>query len=191
MTITMDRAKVLATRYAEVRKARGRSLERSAAEMGLSLRTCQRLANLAAGTDPDYSPDTGTLDAVEAWLNTVPPPDVNASEIDHIVAIVRAANLGVAAGEAVVTAFRAVWGVALAHRPWYGNDEDAAALLRCLRDYAPISQHEAARIAGMESDSDRFIRARSALVALGLLHPHDGLLSLTDEGRARAECEDR
>lgn len=184
MTITLSRAKVLADRYAEVRRARGKSLEKSAAEMGLALRTCQRLANLAAGIDPDYSPDTATLDAVERWINTEPPPEADASAIERIVPIVRSAGLGIGATEAIVTAFRAVWGVALAHRPWYGNDEDARLLLACL-SLSPTGQQVAAIRCGMVPESDRFVRARSALVALGLVNPTDGVLSLTKEGQER------
>src|SRR5688500_832750 len=107
MIATTNPAKALADRYAETRRERKRSLEMSAAEMGISLRTCQRLANLAAGTDPDYSPDASTLAAVERWLNTEPPPDVDASAIDRIVAIVRSAGMGIGATEALVSAFRA------------------------------------------------------------------------------------
>lgn len=180
---TVNRALALARRMETARAQRGKSLEKIAAETSLSLRTINRMSLLARGEDADYSPDSTTLDAVEMWINSAPPPEVRAGNIDHIVAIVRASGLGIAATEAVVTAFRSVWNVAVAHRPWYGNDEDARLLLCCAFRTGPVTSRTAALSCGWDVGSDRFLRARAALVSLGLINPTEKVITVTNEGR--------
>ena len=184
---TVNRALALARRMETARAQRGKSLEKIAAETSLSLRTINRMSLLARGEDADYSPDTTTLDAIEMWINSSPPAEVRAGNIDNIIAIVRASGLGVAATEAVVTAFRSVWNVAVAHRPWYGNDADARLLLACVHQCGPVASKTAAIACGWASGSDRFLRARAALVSLGLINPTEKLLTITHEGRTAAD----
>ncbi len=183
MTIAqLNRATAVAARLAEVMKERGKSPEKVAAATDLSLRTVYRLVALAEGDDPNYAPDSTTLDRIEGWIASAPPAEIRAENIDHICTIVRNSGLPIQSAEAVIAAFKAVWSVAMANRPWFGNDDDARLLLSCCDVRGPVGEKYAAIYCGWQPGSDRFLRARAVLVALGYINPTDKVLSITPEG---------
>lgn len=184
----IDTGAALARRFRTTRLERGLSLEQCCLQIGISKRTAANLDELARGLRDDYQPKGATIAALTDWLNG-DPENVRRADpetIGRITAEIRESGLDLIAADAMERAVGAIWTLAVLNRRWLQHGNDTSALLVAIDTRDPILPGDAAALAGLPYPSDRFVIARSVLVANGLLKPIDAPLMLTDQGHESA-----